>query len=83
MNNGVCDTDISDDFNCKYDVEDCQDEKKEIELCQYAEEQSKLSCDIQNKVTFYSGEFLLEATQYWNPRFLNYTYDLTYMSHRF
>ena len=50
LNNGVCDSEISDDFNCKYDVVDCQDEEKKIELCQYAEEQSKLSCDIQNKV---------------------------------
>ena len=50
LNNGICDSEISDDFNCKYDVVDCQDEQKKMELCQYAEEQSKLSCGIQNEV---------------------------------
>ena len=50
LNNGNCDAEISNDFNCMYDTGDCQDAKKQTEMCQYAMEQSKLSCEIKTKV---------------------------------
>jgi hypothetical protein len=50
LNNGKCNAEISGDFGCLYDAEDCQDVGKQNELCQYAMKQSKLGCDIKNKV---------------------------------
>ena len=50
LNNGKCNAEISGDFGCMYDAEDCQDVGKQNELCQHAMKQSKLGCDIKNKV---------------------------------
>ena len=61
MNNGNCDAEISNDFNCMYDTGDCQDTKKQTEMCQYAMEQSKLSCEIKTKVC----TFVLRSSKYY------------------
>jgi hypothetical protein len=62
LNNGICNADISGDFGCLYDAEDCQDVGKQNELCQYAMKQSKLGCDIKNKVNLHSHETFAKYT---------------------
>ena len=64
LNNGICNAEISGDFDCMYDAEDCANVGKQNELCQYAMKQSKLSCDIKNKVnlTYYHETFTKNTT---------------------
>lgn len=46
MNNGVCDTEILDNFDCLYDYPDCENELKKLEECTFATQQSYLSCEL-------------------------------------
>ena len=46
MNNGVCDAEISEDFDCLFDYPDCSDDLRKSVQCNFAVQQSYISCDI-------------------------------------
>ena len=46
MNNGVCDAEILEDFDCLFDYPDCSDDLRKSVQCNFAVQQSYISCDI-------------------------------------
>ena len=46
MNNGRCDAEILEDYDCLYDYPDCSDDLRKSVQCDFAVQQSYISCDI-------------------------------------
>ena len=46
MNNGRCDAEILEDFDCLFDYPDCSDDLRKSVQCNFAVQQSYISCDI-------------------------------------
>ena len=46
MSNGRCDAEILEDFDCLFDYPDCSDDLRKSVQCNFAVQQSYISCDI-------------------------------------
>ena len=44
--NGICDTEIMNDFDCNYDLPDCTKKHQEKSTCPFLELHNQLSCEI-------------------------------------
>ncbi len=50
LRNGICNSEIKNDFQCQYDNDDCQDPQRKAEVCEMARDLSIMDCQLGPKL---------------------------------